>query len=303
MRLTRLEIENFKGIGERQVIEIRPITLLYGPNSVGKTTILQAVEYLRAFLSGDAPIYDLRSFSSLVHCHDSSKTIRIKANFHFENELSEYFPQNVLRETAKPGIGDLPINYLNGSSNSCKVDSFSVKMEEAEDQKSLEVEINHQKILKINAFHYSSPDSETENIAIPTGGFDPFRKYEVKKHALEINLGHYLLEDFAGKDVVDYGLENLSQDNVYKLQKDGDVQLNQIREEPKKGRIETDSHESKKTSISFLEKEVLDLVFELNADSGSYSTDDLITLDIAKLISNDIYVYNLGCPSAEPGAP
>ncbi len=46
MRLTRLEIENFKGIGERQVVEIRPITLLYGSNSAGKTTILQAVEYL-----------------------------------------------------------------------------------------------------------------------------------------------------------------------------------------------------------------------------------------------------------------
>lgn len=53
MRLTRLEIENFKGIGERQVIEIRPITLLYGSNSAGKTTILQAVEYLHQILKGN----------------------------------------------------------------------------------------------------------------------------------------------------------------------------------------------------------------------------------------------------------
>jgi len=41
MRLTRIEIENFKGIGTRQRIDLRPITLLFGPNSAGKSTILQ----------------------------------------------------------------------------------------------------------------------------------------------------------------------------------------------------------------------------------------------------------------------
>ena len=43
MRLTRIEIENFKGIGTRQSIDLRPITLLFGPNSAGKSTILQAL--------------------------------------------------------------------------------------------------------------------------------------------------------------------------------------------------------------------------------------------------------------------
>ena len=40
MRLVRIEIENFKGIGTRQQIDLKPITLLFGPNSAGKSTIL-----------------------------------------------------------------------------------------------------------------------------------------------------------------------------------------------------------------------------------------------------------------------
>ena len=45
MRLTRIEIENFKGIGKRQIIDLRPITLLFGPNSAGKSTVLHALHY------------------------------------------------------------------------------------------------------------------------------------------------------------------------------------------------------------------------------------------------------------------
>jgi predicted ATPase len=50
MRLSRIEIKNFKGIGRRQAIDLKPITLLFGPNSVGKSTILQALHYLREIL-------------------------------------------------------------------------------------------------------------------------------------------------------------------------------------------------------------------------------------------------------------
>ncbi len=50
MRLTAIELENFKGIGPRQRIELKPITLLFGPNSAGKSTILQALHYVREIL-------------------------------------------------------------------------------------------------------------------------------------------------------------------------------------------------------------------------------------------------------------
>jgi len=86
MRLTRIEIENFKGIGERQTLELAPITLLFGPNSAGKSTILQALQYVRAILEGENPDpdpyvdsgdVDYGGFKNLVHGHDLSKEIYI----------------------------------------------------------------------------------------------------------------------------------------------------------------------------------------------------------------------------------
>ena len=51
MRLTALELENFKGIGRRQRIELKPMTLLFGPNSAGKSMIIHALHYLHGILS------------------------------------------------------------------------------------------------------------------------------------------------------------------------------------------------------------------------------------------------------------
>lgn len=48
--ITDLWIENFKGIGKRQHIPLRPITLLFGANSAGKSTVLHALMYLREIL-------------------------------------------------------------------------------------------------------------------------------------------------------------------------------------------------------------------------------------------------------------
>ena len=48
MRLTALTIKNFKGIDERGVrVEFAPITLLFGPNNAGKSTVIQALHLAR----------------------------------------------------------------------------------------------------------------------------------------------------------------------------------------------------------------------------------------------------------------
>ena len=47
MAITSITIENFKGIGDAATIPIRPLTLLFGKNSSGKSTVLQALRYLR----------------------------------------------------------------------------------------------------------------------------------------------------------------------------------------------------------------------------------------------------------------
>ena len=47
MAITSITIENFKGIGDAVTIPIRPLTLLFGKNNSGKSTVLQAMRYLR----------------------------------------------------------------------------------------------------------------------------------------------------------------------------------------------------------------------------------------------------------------
>ena len=89
--ITALEIENFKGIAARQRIEFAPLTLLFGANSAGKSTILQAVLYLqeliehgsadvdRTDLGGD--VLELGGFARLVHRHEIERAIVLRAEF------------------------------------------------------------------------------------------------------------------------------------------------------------------------------------------------------------------------------
>lgn len=89
--LTSLEIENFKGIAARQRIDFAPLTLLFGANSAGKSTILQALLYLREVLErGSADVdrtelggnaLELGGFARLVHRHETNRAIVLRAAF------------------------------------------------------------------------------------------------------------------------------------------------------------------------------------------------------------------------------
>ncbi|MBW3812766.1 AAA family ATPase, partial [Aeromonas hydrophila] len=50
MRITSLELTNFRSFQATQRIEFAPVTLLFGPNSVGKSTVLMALFYLQQIL-------------------------------------------------------------------------------------------------------------------------------------------------------------------------------------------------------------------------------------------------------------
>jgi hypothetical protein len=98
--LTALEIENFKGIADRQRIDFAPLILLFGANSAGKSTILQALLYLhellergnadvgRTELGGD--VVDLGGFARLVHRHETTRTIVLRAEFASPGALDRF---------------------------------------------------------------------------------------------------------------------------------------------------------------------------------------------------------------------
>jgi DNA repair exonuclease SbcCD ATPase subunit len=45
-KIIAIELENFQAIEKRSRIEFKPITLLYGPNSAGKSAVFDAIELI-----------------------------------------------------------------------------------------------------------------------------------------------------------------------------------------------------------------------------------------------------------------
>lgn len=89
--LNALELENFKGVSARQRVEFASLTLLFGANSAGKSSVLQALAYLQELLAhGDADVsrthlggdvIELGGFARLVHRHDTGRAMKLRAEF------------------------------------------------------------------------------------------------------------------------------------------------------------------------------------------------------------------------------
>lgn len=86
--ITGLDLENYKAFGKRTRVEFSPITLIYGQNSAGKSSILNALNLLKqtrmsrdqgALLlpRAEGGIVDLGSFHELLHDHDATRTLSV----------------------------------------------------------------------------------------------------------------------------------------------------------------------------------------------------------------------------------
>ena len=134
MRLTCIEIENFKGISTRQSIELKPITLLFGPNSAGKSTILQALHYLREILERRntdpdqtiaGGLTDLGGFTTFVHDHDLTLPIVLRVQLLLEDEQgNERLPLNSGGSVNEESLNDLQVRYIAGEIAEFGINSF-----------------------------------------------------------------------------------------------------------------------------------------------------------------------------------
>lgn len=105
--ISGISLENFKGISSRVNISLKPLTLLFGANSAGKSTILHALLYIREVIrTGNVDIdwlmqsgesIDLGGFENIVHGHDTNRTIRIRFELNYSSadltkrvEIDEY---------------------------------------------------------------------------------------------------------------------------------------------------------------------------------------------------------------------
>lgn len=100
MKLESITVQNFKGIRRKAVIPLAPVTMLFGANSSGKSSILHAFLYLYELLvnknadpehstvTGEH-IY-LGGFSELVNGKDLSKTITLGVAFSLDPKMDFY---------------------------------------------------------------------------------------------------------------------------------------------------------------------------------------------------------------------
>jgi len=100
--LTALQIGNFKAFAEAQRIPIRPLTLIYGANSSGKSSVIHSIVFARhALETGDLDIHrtniggeavDLGGFRQYVHRREANRRLEWSAELDtagFKGRLAE----------------------------------------------------------------------------------------------------------------------------------------------------------------------------------------------------------------------
>ncbi|MEL4426218.1 AAA family ATPase [Shewanella indica] len=90
MKITKLSLTNFRSFKETQTIEFAPLTLLFGPNSVGKSSVLMGLFYLHHLLkTGECSPVRIEGlnnkyiggFNNLIHGRDLTETMVIRLDF------------------------------------------------------------------------------------------------------------------------------------------------------------------------------------------------------------------------------
>ncbi len=112
-RINTFSFNNFKPFGEKmQSFSKKPITLIYGPNSIGKSSLLHSMLYYEYLdnLSGqerqDTQMLDLTSdnfagdelafggFNNFINMHDPKKHINYSYTINKEKDLELFFPSS-----------------------------------------------------------------------------------------------------------------------------------------------------------------------------------------------------------------
>ncbi|WP_201535350.1 AAA family ATPase [Psychrobacter ciconiae] len=95
MRITQISLTNFRSFKETQVFDLSPVTLMFGPNSAGKSSIFSALFYVQQILEKGQcnPMYldalgkkYVGGFKNLVYKRNLESTIKIKIKYEFDHQ-------------------------------------------------------------------------------------------------------------------------------------------------------------------------------------------------------------------------
>jgi len=131
MKLKSISFENYKAFKEKQTLEIRPITLIIGKNSSGKSCITKLFTLLENSLSGSISLpllmtnHDVElgaEFRDLVYGRETNSSISFTINY--EDNISLYTEVLKPNDEIYPRIIEWKLNY--GETN---IIEFSINQE------------------------------------------------------------------------------------------------------------------------------------------------------------------------------
>jgi AAA15 family ATPase/GTPase len=90
--LKKIQINNFKPFSQTESIRMAPITLIYGPNSAGKSSIIQSLIMMTQTINGQkskvnsdlitkGSLVDLGNYASIIHRHETERTLSFEYEF------------------------------------------------------------------------------------------------------------------------------------------------------------------------------------------------------------------------------
>lgn len=114
--LRSMQLENFKAFGQRTLIPLAPITLIFGQNSSGKSSILQSLNLLKQTRESrdvealllprtESGFADLGSFQEMLFDHDLKRTLSVRLDVALEdNQRTFGVPPKFLRRATTIGL-------------------------------------------------------------------------------------------------------------------------------------------------------------------------------------------------------
>jgi hypothetical protein len=104
--LKEYQISNFKAFAGRESLPIKPITLIFGPNSSGKSSLFHSLLMLKQTIDyGENPedvllpkgsLVDLGSYKEFIHRHNISKPFRLKVTMDIPTHLDAALHRSLL---------------------------------------------------------------------------------------------------------------------------------------------------------------------------------------------------------------
>jgi len=191
MRITRISLTNFRSFKETQTIELAPVTLLFGPNSVGKSSVLMSLAYLLEILeNGDCDPSRLKAlddrhvggFRNLVHNRDTDERIKIRVEVNKVVDIGALYDTTTDYSEVRYGI-----TSYNAAAD---CETFEIELEIACDTSARVDEVY------VAAFRVYLDDELVAEVSSDSGGKQPMLTYiNFDSHLLIADYDHDLREE------------------------------------------------------------------------------------------------------------